>query len=98
MLTTLESTEVNACWAPMTSLLSRETRAPVWARVKNAIGWRMTWAKTWVRRSTMRPSPIRDDSQRDTRVTPALTTAMSGDEEREPDDEARSPWGRCRRR
>jgi hypothetical protein len=42
----LDSTEdivdVMACWAPMTSLLSRLTRDPVWARVKNAIGWRCT--------------------------------------------------------
>ena len=29
--------EVNACWAPMTSELSREMSAPVWARVKNAM-------------------------------------------------------------
>ena len=51
LLTTLDSTEVNACWAPMTSLLSRLTRAPVWARVKKATGWRSTWAKTSVRRA-----------------------------------------------
>ena len=49
--TTLDSIEVNACWAPMTSVLSRLTSAPVWARVKKAIGWRSTWAKTSVRRS-----------------------------------------------
>ena len=30
LLTTLDRTLVNACWAPMTSLLSRPTRAPVW--------------------------------------------------------------------
>ena len=29
LLTTPESVEVKACWAPMTSLLSRLTRAPV---------------------------------------------------------------------
>ncbi len=46
-----DRTDVNACWAPMTSELSRVTRAPVWARVKKATGWRWTWAKTWVRRS-----------------------------------------------
>ncbi len=51
LLTTLDRTEVKACCAPSTSLLSRLTRAPVWARVKNAMGWRSTWAKTWVRRS-----------------------------------------------
>ena len=51
LLTTLDSTEVKACWAPMTSLPRRVTRAPVWARVKNATGWRSTWENTWVRRS-----------------------------------------------
>ena len=49
--TTPDSVDVNACWAPMTSLLSRVTSAPVCARVKKAIGWRSTWANTWVRRS-----------------------------------------------
>ena len=42
--------EVKAVCAPMTSLLSRETRAPVCARVKKAIGWRSTCAKTSRRR------------------------------------------------
>jgi len=42
---------VNACWAPSTSLLSRDTSAPVWVRVKNEIGIRETWAKTWLRMS-----------------------------------------------
>ena len=49
--TVLDSVEVNARCAPMTSLLSRETSAPVWVRVKNASDCRCTWAKTWVRRS-----------------------------------------------
>ena len=49
--TTPDSVEVKACWAPMTSLFSRDTRAPVWARVKNAIGWRWTCPNTSVRRS-----------------------------------------------
>ena len=49
--TTLDSTEVNARWAPITSLLRRETRAPVWVRVKNASDIRCTWANTLVRRS-----------------------------------------------
>ena len=40
--TTPDSVEVNACWAPMTSLLSREIRAPVCVRVKNATGMRCT--------------------------------------------------------
>ena len=46
-----DSVEVNARWAPITSLLRRETRAPVWVRVKNASDWRCTWPKTCVRRS-----------------------------------------------
>ena len=49
--TTPDSVDVNACCAPMTSLLSREISAPVWVRVKNATGIRCTWANTWVRRS-----------------------------------------------
>ena len=51
LLTTLDSTDVNACCAPMTSLPSRVTRAPVCARVKKATGWRRTWENTCVRRS-----------------------------------------------
>ena len=54
-LTTLEtrpdSVEVNACWAPRTSLFSRLTSAPVWVRVKNASGMRCTWSNTDVRMS-----------------------------------------------
>ena len=46
-----DSVEVNARWAPITSLLSRETSAPVWVRVKNASDIRCTCAKTLVRRS-----------------------------------------------
>ena len=42
--TTPDSVEVNACWAPITSLLSRLTSAPVWVRVKNASGIRCTWS------------------------------------------------------
>ena len=49
--TTPDSVEVNACCAPMTSLLSRLTSAPVWVRVKNASGMRCTWSNTSVRRS-----------------------------------------------
>ena len=51
----------NARWAPMTSVLSRETRAPVRVRLKKAIGIDWTWSYTAVRRSKMRPSPIRED-------------------------------------
>nr|BFE80218.1 hypothetical protein GCM10020093_028190 [Planobispora longispora] len=53
-MTTLETTEdsvlVKARWAPITSVFSRETRAPVWVRMKNATGMRCTWSKTSVRR------------------------------------------------
>ena len=59
--TVLDSVEVNARWAPMTSLLSRETSAPVWVRVKNASDIRWTWANTWVRRSKIRLSPMREE-------------------------------------
>jgi hypothetical protein len=48
----------------MTSLLSRLTSAPVWALVKKAIGCRRTWVNTWVRRSKMSPSPIREEYHR----------------------------------
>ena len=63
LATVLDRVEVNARWAPMTSLLSRETSAPVWVRVKKASDWRCTWPKTRVRRSKISPSPIRLDSQ-----------------------------------
>ena len=49
--TTDDMVDVMACWAPITSLLSRLTREPVWARVKNAIGCRCTCRNTCVRRS-----------------------------------------------
>ncbi len=49
--TTEDSVEVSACWAPITSLFSRLTSEPVWARVKKAIGCRWTCRNTCVRRS-----------------------------------------------
>ena len=39
-----DSVDVNACWAPITSLFRRDTSDPVSVRVKNAIGWRCTWS------------------------------------------------------
>ncbi len=48
---TLDSRSVKACWAPMTSLLSRLTSAPVWVRVKKASGMRWMWRNTLVRMS-----------------------------------------------
>ncbi len=44
LLTTLPSVVVTAFWAPTTSLLSRDVRAPVGVRVKKAIGIRCTLA------------------------------------------------------
>ena len=75
--TTPPRVEVNACWAPMTSELSREIRAPVWVRVKNASGWLSTCRKTRVRRSKIRPSPMREEYQRPTRPTAASTRART---------------------
>ena len=46
LLTTPDRVHVNARWAPITSLLSRLTSAPVRVRVKNATGIRWTWANT----------------------------------------------------
>jgi len=37
---TPDRVDVNACCAPITSLLRRDTSAPVWVRVKNATGMR----------------------------------------------------------
>ena len=49
--TVLDRVDVNARCAPITSLLSRETNAPVWVRVKKASDWRCTCPNTLVRRS-----------------------------------------------
>ena len=43
LLSTLASVDVIADCAPITSLLSRLTSAPVRVRVKNATGIRWTW-------------------------------------------------------
>ena len=77
LLTTLDSTEVKACCAPMTSLLSRDTSEPVWARVKKAMGWRRTCPNTSLRRSLMRPSPIFEEYHREITVMSASATAMA---------------------
>ena len=44
LLTTPDSTSLNARWAPMTSLFNLLTRAPVRVRVKKATGIRCTWS------------------------------------------------------
>ena len=49
--TTVPSVVVTACWAPITSLFSRDCSAPVCVRVKNASGIRCTWSKSATRRS-----------------------------------------------
>ena len=46
-----ERVSVKACWAPMTSLLSRLMRAPVWVRVKKAMGIFWMCSNTWERMS-----------------------------------------------
>ena len=71
----LDSVDVNARCAPMTSLLSRETSAPVWVRVKKARDIRCTCAKTVVRRSKIRPSPMREDRNPWPTASTALATA-----------------------
>ena len=63
LLTTPDRVLLNARCAPMTSLLSRLTSAPVRVRVKKATGIRCTWSKTAVRRSRISPSPSVADSQ-----------------------------------
>jgi len=64
LLTTDEKVSVKACWAPRTSLFKRDTSAPVWVRVKKAMGILWTCSNTRVRMSKMRPSPMRADTQR----------------------------------
>ena len=44
LATTVPRVPVRARWAPITSLLRRLTRAPVWVLVKNEIGSRCTWS------------------------------------------------------
>src|SRR5664280_1604066 len=56
--TTDDSVSVNACWAPMTSLLRRLISAPVWVRVKKAMGIFWMCSKTLERMSKMSPSPF----------------------------------------
>ena len=74
---TAASVEVMADCAPITSLLSLLTSAPVRVRVKKAIGICCTWAKTALRRSTIRPSPMRVENQRETSPTTASSTASA---------------------
>ena len=75
LVMTPENVSEKARCAPITSLPSLLTSAPVRVRVKNAIGIFWTWSKTAVRRSRIRPSPIVEDSHRVTSDTPASATA-----------------------
>ena len=77
LVTTPDSVSENARCAPITSLPSRLTSAPVRVLVKNATGIRCTWSKTAVRRSRIRPSPIAEDSQRVTSDNAASATATA---------------------
>ena len=80
-LITLETTDdrvsVNACWAPITSLLSRLMRAPVWVRVKKAMGICWMCSNTWDRMSKMRPSPTFADTHLMPMVRPVSTMAST---------------------
>ncbi len=49
--TTEPSVVVTARCAPITSLLTRLIKAPVWVRVKKAMGMADTWSKSRTRRS-----------------------------------------------
>ena len=77
LLSTLASVEVTADCAPITSLLSRLTSAPVRVRVKNATGIRWTWPYTTLRRSAISPSPMREENQREASPTTASSTASA---------------------
>ena len=80
LLTTPDRVQVKARWAPITSLFSRLTSAPVRVRVKNATGIRCTWPNTARRRSRISPSPIRDDCQRSAMPTTASSDGDDGDQ------------------
>ena len=92
-VTTPERVSEKARWAPITSLLSRLTRAPVRVRVKKATGIVCTWSKTARRRSRISVSPIRADSQRTTSPTPGLGDGDDGDQDGQPHDDARGAVG-----
>ncbi len=77
LATTLASVEVIADCAPMTSLFSLLTSAPVHVRVKNATGIVCTCAYTARRRSAIRPSPMRAENQRVASPLTASTTASA---------------------
>ena len=63
--TTEPSVPVSARCAPITSLFSRLMSAPVWVRVKKAIGIRCTWS------NSAHPQ-VEDQALADARRAPAL--------------------------
>ena len=75
--TTPDRVSLNARCAPITSLFSRLTSAPVRVRVKNAIGIFCTWSKTAVRRSRISPSPMLAENHLVSRPRPASATAIT---------------------
>ena len=77
LATTVPSVPVKARWAPMTSLLSRLTRVPVWVRVKKASGMRCTWSNSRSLRSKIRPSPMLALSLRSTSDSSASPPAVA---------------------
>ena len=66
-----------ACWAPMTSLLSRLISAPVWVRVKKASGILWMCSNTLDRMSKMSPSPTLAETHRMPMVSPVSTMATT---------------------
>ena len=100
LVTTPERADVNARWAPMTSLFNRLTRAPVRVRVKKAIGIDCTCANTRRRRSRMRCSPSRDDSSRSSSSDDGVDDGDDGEEDGQTDHDAdvahRRRWRRRR--
>ena len=73
--TAVDRMSVKASRTPETSPLSRLTRAPVRARVKNASDIRWMWTNTFVRRSSTISSPMRTAIWRCQKVRAASTTA-----------------------
>ena len=80
--TTDDSVSVKACWAPITSLLSRLMSAPVWVRVKKAMGIRWMCSNTLDRMSKMSPSPTLADTQRMAMDRAVSTRATTGGHQR----------------
>ena len=74
----MPSVLVTACCAPITSLFSRDINAPVWVRVKNAIGIRCTWSKSF-------DPHVVDETLADARGVPALHEREESGRDGKPD-------------